>query len=366
MRRFLPRLTLAGLLLLASTAALADELAPQPMLDLPEVDDADILRLSPKMAKYLIKNVHYTKDPRARVMDLVDLIRSPKGLNITYEKTGTKTAIETFESRSGNCLSFTILFVAMARHLGLNAYFQEVAEVMSWDRRGDIVLRNQHMFAEVELMNGHIQVDFLPGTEKRYRIVRRITEYRAQAHYYNNLAVDLLARDELPLSLAYFEKANRVDSTFAPAWTNRGVALRRLGDRVEAEKSHQRAIREERSLRVAQANLASLYQNLGRHEEAQALLGQVEEHLAESPFYRYQQGTRSLRAGNSREAIRHLRAALRKLPREVVFHERLAEAYAAAGDAEKAAVSLGEAIRWAEGTEAERLREVLASISPSG
>ena len=54
----------------------------------------------------------------------------------------------------------------MARHVGLHAYFQEVDGVVtSWDRRGELKWwsTQQHMFAEVEILNGHIQVDFLPG-----------------------------------------------------------------------------------------------------------------------------------------------------------------------------------------------------------
>lgn len=308
------------------------------------VEDVDILRLSPNMASYLVKHVRRGQDPRARVLKLIDLLLGEKGLDIAYEKTGTKSAVETFESRSGNCLSFTILYVAMARHLGLDAYFQEVSEVLSWHRRGEVVLRNQHMFVEVEVQNGYVTVDFLPGADKRYRRVRRINEARALAHFYNNLAVDTLATGDAKASIPLFEKALEKDSTFAPAWTNLGAAYRRLGDHARAEESHLKGIEADRGELTSTANLASLYLFLGRSEEAQPLLHRVDEHLKKSPFHLFQLGMISLRQGDASQAVRHFRQAVRRLPKEPDFHVALADAYRAADDPEAARESLRRAL----------------------
>lgn len=307
-------------------------------------EDVDILRLTPKMASYLVDHVRRGEDPRARIYDLVDLLLGEKGLHLAYEKTGTKSAAETFESKSGNCLSFTVLFVAMARHLGLDAYFQEVSEVLNWDRRGDVVLRNQHMFVRVEALNGYVTVDFLPGVETRYRQVRRINETRAFAHYYNNLAADLLAEGDAEGAVPLFQKALEKDPTFAAAWTNLGVAYRRLGDYERAEQSHRKGMEAEPEELTSTANLASLYLFLGRKEEARPLLDRVEEYLKKSPFHLFQLGMKSLREGEAAEAVRHFREAVRRLPKEPQFHVALADALQASGDLEAARESLTRAL----------------------
>ena len=44
----------------------------------------------------------------------------------------TRTASETFRARRGNCLSFSNMFVAMARDVGLDVQFQEVEIPPDW------------------------------------------------------------------------------------------------------------------------------------------------------------------------------------------------------------------------------------------
>ena len=59
----------------------------------------------------------------------------------------TLTAAETFESRVGNCLSQTNLFVASARYVGLDAVY-EVAQLRpTWDHAGQAILRYEHIVA---------------------------------------------------------------------------------------------------------------------------------------------------------------------------------------------------------------------------
>jgi len=329
----------------------------------PAVADADLFALNPEMIEFLATHVRATPDPRARLYALMDAVFGKHGLNIAYEKTGTKTAIETFESRSGNCLAFTILMVAMARHVDLRAYFHEVAEMMSWDRRGEIILRNQHMFVEVEFENERMRVDFLPDAEKRYRLVRRISDERARAHYYNNIGVETLAAGDTPLALAYFHKALESDESFSPAWTNMGVAYRRQGEFELAEQSHLKAIAIDKNQVTAITNLASLYWATGREDEVKPLLRKVEKYLARNPFHHFRMGVRSARADAPMQAIKHFRRAIRRLSEESDFHAELARVHIQVGNLRKARASLKRAIALSgEEQERARLRKELEAL----
>ncbi len=362
-RRLAPRrLAAAALLALLWTPPAAAAAEPRGGAE-PAVDEVDILRLSPRMARFLIRHVSPRKAPNDRVDDLMDAIFGRKGLGITYEGTATLTAAETFEARQGNCLSFTILFVAMARHLGLDAYFLEVDEVISWDRRGEVVVRNQHMIVEVEVENGRRRLDFLPEAEKRYRAVKRISDRRALAHYHNNLGVEALAAGDVEAALAHLGRATSTDATFSHAWTNLGVAQRHGGAAAAAEASYLQAL-ELDSEPAALANLASLYLATGRASEAAPLRRKIEDHLKRNPFHHFRLGTASVRSGVVAPALRHFREAVRRLPGEPEFHAGLADALARLGEVEKARRSYQKALELAEDeSDKERFRQRLAGLS---
>lgn len=303
-----------------------------------EIGDEKLLQLNPKMARFLVKHVKADQPRRLRLNALLDSIFSKNGLGIKYGDNETKTAIETFESRSGNCLSFTVLFVSMARHLGLNAYFMEVSEVTSRDLVGEVVVANHHMFAEVQIDNGVATVDFLPGTEKQYNLIRRISDERAVAHYYNNLGAERLAAGEPQLARAYFKKAVETDPELVPGWTNLGVVLRRLRQFDEAERSYLQALTVEKDDPTALSNLAGLYLSEGRTNEAAPLLVRVNEHLQKNPYHHLRLGQSALSSGDLGLALSHLKEAVRRSPRDARLHAALAEAHLRAGD-EKEALS---------------------------
>ncbi len=336
-------------------------------MDLPEVPEIRLLELNPKMAKFLLKHVQAKQPRKVQLNALLDAIFSKKGLNIRYGNTYTKTAAETFDSRSGNCLSFTVFFVAMARHLGLNAYFKEVTEVTSRDLRGETLLANHHMFAEVELDNGIAVVDFLPGTDKRYIEVRRIDDDRALAHMYNNLGAERLADGETELSIKYFDRALEVDDELLPAWVNRGVAQRRLTRYDEAERSYLKALELDRKDASVITNLAGLYLAQGRREEAHPLMARAAAYLQDNPYHHYRLGAEAIRSGNADLAIQQLKEASRRDPGEALFDASLADAYLAAGDLTRARQALRRALRNADEEELRgRLEEKLAGLPEEG
>lgn len=324
-------------------------------------DDADLavdpLRLTPEMSRFLRQNLRLDQPRAALLRSLIDLIFAPTGLGITYGNTRTRTAAETFASRSGNCLSFTLMFVAMARHLGFSAYFVEVDEVTSWDQRGEVLVNNKHMYAEVELHNGLYQVDFLPGIEKRYLLRRRIGDERARAHYFNNVGAERLSGMGAAAALPWLERSLSLDDGFSAAWTNLGVARRRLGDLDAAEASLRRAIALDSRADAARSNLAALYQSTGREALAETLLAEVERHHEQNPFHHFRLGLAALAGDRPEAAISHLRDAIRRQGDEPVFHLQMAIALHRGGRLEEARASFERALALSdEPAEKERWR----------
>lgn len=358
MRRALAALLTA--LVLATTAA-------PPAAAASRRHEPDILALSPEMGRFLARRIRPGQVRTLRLQALLDVIFGEDGLDITYGNSRTRTAKETFEERSGNCLSFTLMFVAMARHLGLRAYFREVDEVTSWDQRGDVVITERHMFAEVEVDNSVIQVDFLPSGSKSYRATRRVGTPRVYAHYYSNLGVETLTDGRAAESIALFERALEHDPGFSPALVNMAVAFRRTGRPQRAEATLLRALEVDRGEMAAVSNLAALYLSQGRQAAAAPLLERVEGHLRRNPFHHFRQGLRASRNQQWEEAIAHVREAIRRYPGEALFHVELAQLQLRLGRQPQARTSLERALRLAEDeAERQRIRSLLSELDAAG
>ena len=68
------------------------------------------------------------------------LAEDPDNLDVKYDPSYTGPAQEAFETRKVNCLSYTHLFVGMARELGVEAYFLSVRELERYAKDGDLIL----------------------------------------------------------------------------------------------------------------------------------------------------------------------------------------------------------------------------------
>ena len=345
--RKLPAAVVLGVLLSAGAVPAAGARVPE---------ESEILALSPEMGRFLARRIQPGLVRQARLQELIDVIFSPEGLEITYGNTRTRTAEETFKARNGNCLSFTVMFVAMARHLGLNAYFREVDEVTSWDQRGNVVVTGRHMYAEVEADNGLTQVDFLPGTGKLYRSTRRILTPRVWAHFYSNLGVERLTDGRPVEAVALFERALENDARFSQALVNRGVAYHRLGDTARAEESFLRALEVDPGEMAAATNLAALYLARGRQAEAEPWLERVGGYLRRNPFHHFRLGLRAAREQDLEAAIVSFREAIRRRPEEAFFHLELARVLERSGKHEEAGASLKRALALADENELPPIR----------
>ena len=71
----------------------------------------------------------------------------------------TYTVEQTYATREANCLSFTLLFLALAREAGLDAYPQVIEETLGWDQRDSTIYRNIHINAGVRIAGQRFTVD---------------------------------------------------------------------------------------------------------------------------------------------------------------------------------------------------------------
>ena len=246
-------------------------LMPFPALaELPVPEPHEVLAMDASMQRFLQEQVAaHAASPAGRQTRLIDSVFGAEGLGLQYDDAVTRTVSGTFHARRGNCLSFTLMYAAMAQALGLDVTYQEVDEPV-WQRQGDSILRTAHINVLLRLDGRAHIVDFEPDARFSASSLRRVDQSRALAHYYNTRAMELLLDGDLRSAVAWSRRATEMDPGFVPAWANLGVALRQSGQEAEAEKAYLKALSLDPRHAQTLSNLVGLYE---RREDVERKAG---------------------------------------------------------------------------------------------
>ena len=132
-------------------------------------------------------------------------------------------------------------------------------------------MQADHIAAVIEGGSARRYVDF-SGRLGRARWIRRIDDFEALAHYYNNRGYEVLNREGTGETTwrevaPDFELATRIDPSNARAWNNLGVARARLGDDA-ARAAPTNRLKADSSIQSAHLNLVALYLRAGDLDRA--------------------------------------------------------------------------------------------------
>jgi len=304
---------------------------PEPWSD--DVADAEpvptreeILSLTPEMLSYLRSHVDDSRFPPDRVRLLSRLLLDPAMLGIDYDARRTGTAEETFRSRAGNCLSFSILFVAMARELGLDARFRQVEVMPQWDREGDVLFAARHVNVYGRLRGrGDYVMDFYPYPDEPRGRRTTLSDGQAIGQFYNNRGARRLASHDYAGAWVYFRAAIREAPGWSDTWSNLGLLYQRVGDDRSAEEMLRYAIALKSDNTSAISNLAMLLRRRGRSVEAEGWLDEIRRVRESNPYYYYALAREAQAQGQYRRALGHLQRAMRMKRDEALFRRKADE-----------------------------------------
>jgi len=196
------------------------------------------LELSPAMKEWVQANVRARAPEKERLYELMDALTKKDGLAVRYMRERTGTAREVFESGEANCLSFTILFIALAREVDVDAYFLNVQRTPRYELEGDLVVRWEHVTAGWGGGNDRTVLEFgVVPEEERYGTARRVSDLTALAMFYSNRGAEALLQGDTAAALEWLETGVRLDPSWSHGWLNLGVGLRRTGDLDGAEQA---------------------------------------------------------------------------------------------------------------------------------
>jgi Flp pilus assembly protein TadD len=292
------------------------------------IDGAFVTTLDSGFEAELDANIDMRRTPRARLALLREYLFGAEGRQILYSRDGTKTAMETVSSGSGNCLSMTNLFVASARHLGIAAQFQAVPVKPTWDQQGDVMIRYEHIVATGRLLGGErYVVDFLPEFSLGDFVWNPNSDAEALSLYFNNLGAERLVQGDADTAVDYFQQALHLAVKDSDAWNNMGAALGRQKRDKLAEFSYLRALRLNPRNFSALNNLAGFYEFRGKDVEAAKIAELAKRYRRKNPYYHYVAARLFYQRERFEEALLLLNEAVRLKDDEPDFYSALAETY---------------------------------------
>ena len=326
-------------------------LAAEPLVGtakLPEIADPGILEMDADMRAFLDEHVSPRASRQRRMRQLLGAVIGGGRLDIAYTER-SHTAREAFRLREANCLSFTNLFVALARASGLEVSFQEVEVPPDWTRNGDALILNRHINALVTIPGVRDQVvDFNIRDFRTTYDRHTVTDQRAIAHFHSNMAVERMQQGDVPGAVRYFREAIAADPRFTAPWVNLGTLYQRSGHPDWAIAAWQHALSLDPRETVALSNMERLERGRGRMAVADSLQRRIRGHRLQNPYYRYHLAQQAFAAGDWDGAIGQLRFALRRKQAEDRFMALLGLSYLRQGDVKSAEEWLARAASVAE------------------
>jgi len=229
------------------TAAIVEvlfALEQTPSRDPVLIADVDMLRLHEDAVRFIEKRTSHSRDPYEKVSALRSAVFNDDGLNFVIDDSLTLTAAAAFEHARGNCVALANFFVAAVRHLGMDARFQEIDQDSVRVEDGFLVTeRHINVTGNIPWHGRQARyvLDYLTVPEEDFGQARIISDRRAYAHYYNNLAIQYLFENDIETALQYLKKALLKDAGVDFVWSNLGVVYARRGDTEASHFARQQA-----------------------------------------------------------------------------------------------------------------------------
>jgi Flp pilus assembly protein TadD len=340
-----------------------------PAGDLPPVPPDQVMAVPPALQAMLQQQVIEPGRTQSQRLDLLFKLMSSDegGLGMRYRDDATQTVAQAFQSRQANCLTYTLVFLALADAAGLDAIPQEIDQTLAWQQRDNLVYRSNHVNAIVRIGVHRYLVDVGSSFVIARHPAHPISRQRVLAQYYNNRAIQLMGEAQLHAALAHAERAIALDPTYPTTWNNTGVLRMQNGDVAGAEAAYAKALSLDPLQSSALFNLVGLYHRSGEGRKAMQFRKRLQKVQSSDPFHQFMLAVEFEKQGDGVQAAKYYQRAIRLHAGEHRFYLGLARAHALTGNTRRARKALERALALAkdEYTRAE-YRSALKALQDSG
>jgi Tfp pilus assembly protein PilF len=290
---------------------------------------SEILALPIELRQWLDQHVAPLPTEDQQIRTLLTAFFSSEQFGIRYDYANTGNATDTWRNRKGNCLSISLLVVASARYVGLQARFQDVLINPEWNRMDTLFFVDRHVNVRLysTQRSADYVVDLLPGPQAAEANMQPITDSTAFALYYNNRASELLLQGERTKAFAHFAEALHWDEKLAFVWANLGTLYHRNKQDLAAELVLRKALALHSSEYTALKQLATLYTAQGRAQDAQPLQRRVTRLQQRNPFHQAQLAYEAMQQQDTGSARTRIEHALRLKDDDAGLHRLATDIY---------------------------------------
>jgi Flp pilus assembly protein TadD len=241
---------------------------------------------------------------------------------------GTFTAKEAFRERRGNCVSFTNLFIALGRSLGISLNAAIVKRRPESEKHGELVVIYSHMVAVRPVGYVSQVYDFWgQGSDPSAELVP-LTDVEVAGIGFGNSGVAKIEAGDLAGASADLSTAVKLAPRLPGLWANLGLSRWRSGDADGALSAYAQGLAIDPGSPPVLQNLALLYSETGRGAEARAALAAASSG-EETPYTLIARADLEMAARHYQEAL-HLFTRVRRMA------PRLAEGWVGMARAERA------------------------------
>lgn len=304
-----------------------------------ELPNVDLFAITPEMEAFAKSAVRRGDGYFEKVKALHEALLTATeagGYGMVYSAYITEPPIITFQQRHANCLSFTLLYVALARSVGLNAKVNEVEIPPTWDMRNkkDMVFL-RHVNVKVPLLGESTNIlrrdDVVIDLEMhRYRSNYRqheISDTLATAQFYSNRAMEYLDAGNFTDAFLSLRKSISLNNQQSYVWSNLGALYGRTKLLRESELAYLHALELNPDDLTVMNNLSYHYNQAGNKEKAQKFARLAQRYRESNPFYKYNLALSALEQKEYEHALKLVLQAMGSEKDDVRFYELAATLY---------------------------------------
>lgn len=336
-----------------------------------DIEETNLFYLSPEMAHELEQTIRPIKSKNERFMALRQWAFDTVSLyNYDVQETANIRSLQ--EIQKINCASFSILFTAAARHVGIPAIIQLIRTPGHWLSKNNTLMVLQHMnvvvaFSEyqwadnggvfgnalpthsavqlnpIQKVNYEFIIDINPNVTTNSLKSEKLNDNQVLSRYHSNLAAKAIVNAEFDLAYFHSKRAILADNSAADAWNNLGVLYSKVGHLQLAKTALNTAIQIDPTFESASNNLYAVHLKAGDENLANELRQTIFKRMEINPYYHFTLGKESIGDGNYSAAITHFEQAISLKKDEQLFYLALAKAQIAINKRELAKDNLNRA-----------------------
>ena len=293
---------------------------------------SDPLALDNEIVAEAKKAVPQVGNPEARYRALLGFLRDRGLLNLEYMRGRSLTAEQVYRERRGDCMAVSLLFTALARHLGLETYFVHVTEVRHYYEHAGWFFVSSHVAVGHGVGPNASIIDLTRDISDWHLVYYTpIDDGAALALQYNNVAVDAMTAGRRDEAERLFRFLLDREPEVVELYNNLGVLLNREGRYDEALAVLQRGLSRFSAYEPLYTNALRAARGLRNDEEVGFYEQRGQEISHDDPYFLFARALASYERSRYALAARQFERASEAKPDSPLILAWLARSYLSAG-----------------------------------